>query len=334
MTDVRQRTQAAVLLVEDNMGDALLVRTAITSAGAYEVVIAQDGDHAVELLGQRDWDLAVIDLNLPGKDGIEVIRVSKGLNLKRPVIAITGESSSLYQDEAFRAGADFFLKKPLDEQGLYSALTQLCPVQEVASEDVASRILAIGARPADVEAGCGGALLSHVEAGKEVIIFTLAGGDVGGGTTLRSAARAAGEKIGARVVFASSTEHEMVNVQEAVKMIRTLVTELKPEIIYIPTENDREQNRISTHRVCMTCAPSARVVLAYQTPTANLEFHPTHFMGIEKTLDRKAELLGHFAGLNVQNASPQDAHTAARYWGRFTDLHCVEAFEVMHGNPE
>lgn len=332
MTDVL-KTHAAVLLVEDNMGDALLARTAITNAGEYEVVIAQDGDHAVELLGQRDWDLAVVDLNLPGKDGIEVIRVSKKLGPKRPVIAITGESSSMYQDEAFRAGADFFLKKPLDEQGLYSALAQLCPLRVVVPEAEVSRILAIGARPADVEAGCGGSLLAHVAEGKEVIIFTLAGGDEDGGTTLRNAARAAGEQIGARVVFASSTEHEMVNVQEAAKMVRTLVTELRPEIIYVPTENDREQNRISTHRVCMTCAPSSPLVLAYQSPTATIDFHPTHFVGIEETLDKKAELLAHFGGLNVENISPQDAHTAARYWGRFSDLPRVEAFEVMHGTP-
>lgn len=328
------RTHATVLLVEDNMGDALLVRTAITNAGAYEVVIAQDGDHAVELLDQRDWDLAVVDLNLPGKDGIEVIRTSKTLREKRPVIAITGESTSVYQDQAFRAGADFFLKKPLDEQGLLSALAQLCPLVEVAAVDATSRILAVGARPADVEAGCGGALLDHASEGKEIIIFTLAGGDVDGGTALRDAARASGEQLGARVVFASSTEHDMVNVQEAVKMVRTLVSELRPEIFYIPTEHDRTQNRISAHRVCMTCAPSTPLVLAYQTPSANLEFHPNHFREIEKTLDRKAELLAHFGGLDAENVAPQDAHAAARYWGRFTDLHCVEAFEVMHGVPQ
>ena len=41
----------------------------------------------------------------------------------------------------------------------------------------------------------------------------------------------------------------MVNVQEAVKMVRSLVTELRPEIIYVPTENDREQNREHWSRI-------------------------------------------------------------------------------------
>ena len=71
------------------MDEALLVKTALMQVGDFEIVLAYDGDQAIKMLGQGEWALALVDLNLPGKDGIEVIKEAARLHPDLPVIAMT-----------------------------------------------------------------------------------------------------------------------------------------------------------------------------------------------------------------------------------------------------
>jgi len=326
------RTHADVLLVEDTIDEALLLKTAIEDAGDYTVTLAQDGDHGVERLEGRPWDLAVIDLNLPGRDGMDVIRLAKELYPDMPVIAVTAHTSDVYVDTAYRAGADLVLQKPVDKADLLEHLRQLCPLAEAGSA-AETRILALGTRPGDVFAGCGGVLLQHRDRGHDVVVFTLAGGDPDGGSRLRTAAHTAADRLGARLVFGSATEPEMINLQDAAQMVRTLVSELRPAAFYIPTDSDRTPNRVATHRVGAAMVGEVARVLAYQTPTATLDFRPNLFLDVQAVIDRKAELLQPFDGLGLENVSPPDARAAARYWGRFADPLEAEPFEVVGGEP-
>ena len=66
-----------VLLVEDNLTDAILIRTILEQDDRIRVTLAQDGIRGCQLAENQRFDLVVLDINLPGRDGIEVIQTSK-----------------------------------------------------------------------------------------------------------------------------------------------------------------------------------------------------------------------------------------------------------------
>ena len=63
--------------MEDSLEEGFLVRALVESEGLGEVVVAQDGVSGSELVQDGSFDLVVCDLNLPGRDGVEVIAAAK-----------------------------------------------------------------------------------------------------------------------------------------------------------------------------------------------------------------------------------------------------------------
>lgn len=122
-----------ILLVEDNPGDIRLTQEAIKATG-YETALhpVTDGDEAVDLLCEMAADdpdslpdLALVDLNLPGRDGCDVlnaIRDHSQLKLM-PVIMLTSSSAREDIERCYNAGANAYLTKPADP-GDFMALVQ------------------------------------------------------------------------------------------------------------------------------------------------------------------------------------------------------------------
>ena len=116
-----------VLLVEDNPGDAELTRLAFEEAGIVcELTVAETGEKALELLETRADvgakyrpDLILLDLNLPGMDGNEVLRnVKSNEGLKRiPVIAISSSAAATDVLESYDLHVNSYIQKPLDMAG-------------------------------------------------------------------------------------------------------------------------------------------------------------------------------------------------------------------------
>ncbi|MGI9861248.1 response regulator [Moorella naiadis] len=104
-----------ILIVEDNEANRVLLEEILT-LGNYEVLKAVDGEEGVRLAREQQPRLILMDIQLPGLDGISATQVLKGDSLTRhiPVVAI---SSYAYEreKELFRAaGGDAYLTKPID----------------------------------------------------------------------------------------------------------------------------------------------------------------------------------------------------------------------------
>ena len=103
-----------VLLVEDNPLNRKLAKNALR-AGGYQVVEAATGEQALELLQERRPDLILMDLQLPGMDGLEVTRrikadpVTSGVR----VVALTAHVRTLDEDRARSAGCEGYITKPI-----------------------------------------------------------------------------------------------------------------------------------------------------------------------------------------------------------------------------
>src|SRR5262245_1593737 len=77
-----------VLVADDDAGSRLGFHVALEAAG-YQVTEAEDGDQALESLLDDPADLAILDLGLPGRDGMEVLRRLKDQGIEVPVVVVT-----------------------------------------------------------------------------------------------------------------------------------------------------------------------------------------------------------------------------------------------------
>ena len=113
-----------VLSVEDNPFGRVVLNTILTELGHHAEFIGR-GEAAVERIAQGDFDAVLMDMVLPGIDGIEAIKRIRGLNSPLSQIAIIGVSGRGDDEAASRAaGADAFLVKPVSPRALATALLE------------------------------------------------------------------------------------------------------------------------------------------------------------------------------------------------------------------
>lgn len=125
-----------ILLIEDDQALALGLRINLEAEG-YEVVHASNAESGLALLDSASVDLVVLDLMLPGIDGVEALRRVRGENLKLPVLILTARSSMDDKVEGLKAGADDYLTKPFHlEEFLLRVRRMLDRYQWYKAEDV------------------------------------------------------------------------------------------------------------------------------------------------------------------------------------------------------
>ena len=104
-----------ILIVDDNPANLKLARFALESEG-YEVRTAADGEAALTILRDFRPRLILMDLQLPGVDGLELTRRLKSDPVTREIIivAVTAFAMSGDRERSLRAGCDGYLTKPID----------------------------------------------------------------------------------------------------------------------------------------------------------------------------------------------------------------------------
>ena len=114
---------AKILIVDDDPDTLMGLTLILRRKGGYQIVAASDAVQAMMVAIREKPDLIVLDIGLPGGNGLQVLR-----NLKSnvamtctPVIILTARGASL-EGEALRAGADAFFQKPADPDALLGAV--------------------------------------------------------------------------------------------------------------------------------------------------------------------------------------------------------------------
>ncbi len=92
-------------LVAESVADALLLNQ-------YEVDTVESGLDAAARLKQSEYDMAILDWGLPGKDGLEILQEYRALGGSIPILILTGKSAVEYRVEGLESGADDYLGKP------------------------------------------------------------------------------------------------------------------------------------------------------------------------------------------------------------------------------
>ena len=121
-----------VLLVDDEPSIRLTMGEFLKRAG-YSVLIAADFDSAA-MLKAEDLDAAVVDINLPGKNGIQLLQKLSSAETYVPVIMITGEPNLSVIPEIVRAGAYDFIAKPITKNVLLNVVSRAVEKKRLTDE--------------------------------------------------------------------------------------------------------------------------------------------------------------------------------------------------------
>ncbi|MBR9843799.1 MAG: response regulator [Rhodobacteraceae bacterium] len=111
-----------VLLAEDNRTNRMLIR-AFLSGLPLHLTCAHDGHEAVEKTAEIGPDIILMDMSMPGMDGLEATGAIRRLSLPQPrIIALTANTDEAHQTACLAAGMDAFLAKPVQRDHLLQQL--------------------------------------------------------------------------------------------------------------------------------------------------------------------------------------------------------------------
>lgn len=111
------KSKGPILIVEDEESMREALRDWLTEGG-YKVETAKDGEDGLKIISDHDVALVLLDLRLPGKDGISVLKEAKTIRPQLKVIIITAYPSSQTKVAALKEGAVDYLPKPFDLNAL------------------------------------------------------------------------------------------------------------------------------------------------------------------------------------------------------------------------
>jgi len=110
-----------LLVVDDDPKLRELLRRYL-SENQFEVSLAQDGPSMTRLIQRQPFDLIVLDLMLPGEDGLSIIRRLRGANDTTPVIMLTAKGDDVDRIVGLEMGADDYLAKPFNPRELLARI--------------------------------------------------------------------------------------------------------------------------------------------------------------------------------------------------------------------
>ena len=124
--DLKQKLSGKILVVEDNKTNQMLIEIILEDLGL-DVYMAENGLVAVEMFEKEQYDLILMDENMPKMNGIEatkkILQIEKEKALKHtPIIALTANALATDRARFLKAGMDEFIAKPIDNELLIRAL--------------------------------------------------------------------------------------------------------------------------------------------------------------------------------------------------------------------
>ena len=115
------------LIVDDSPTIRSMVKATLDRMN-FECMTAQDGEKALKILGDKKVDVIITDINMPNMDGIELIRMLRGIENAKftPILVLTTESGDNIKQAGKQAGATGWIVKPFKPEVLQNAVTKVC----------------------------------------------------------------------------------------------------------------------------------------------------------------------------------------------------------------
>ncbi|RKQ41466.1 response regulator transcription factor [Enterobacter sp. R1(2018)] len=124
-----------LLIVEDDENIAELLQLHLRKEG-FDITHAADGNTGMEKLRQGGWDALILDLMLPGVDGLEICRFARTMTRYTPIVIISARSGETQRVLGLELGADDYLPKPFSMLELVARVKALFRRQEAMSRNL------------------------------------------------------------------------------------------------------------------------------------------------------------------------------------------------------
>jgi putative two-component system response regulator len=135
---------ATIVIADDDDGARAVLKRILERAG-YTVLEAADGERARQLIASVAADLIVLDITMPGADGVEIcreVKASPATNLT-PVVHVTGSTDRDHRLAAIEAGSDEFVGKPFDIQELLTRVRSLLRTRRLTTQLVSAEAVMV-----------------------------------------------------------------------------------------------------------------------------------------------------------------------------------------------
>jgi len=113
-----------VLIVEDELGLTITLEDRLVSEG-YAVTIERDGVQGFERAAREKFDLIILDIMLPGKNGLEICRELRQRSCATPILMLTAKGQTVDKVVGLKVGADDYLTKPFEMAELLARIEAL-----------------------------------------------------------------------------------------------------------------------------------------------------------------------------------------------------------------
>jgi len=102
-----------ILIVDDDVNACILLKSFLEETD-HDVIVSYNGEDALEKVKNLNPDIMLLDINMPGIDGMEVLRRVRLYNKRIGIIMVTGIKDESEAKEAIKKGADDYITKPVD----------------------------------------------------------------------------------------------------------------------------------------------------------------------------------------------------------------------------
>ena len=148
--DVTERAARCILVIEDERDIAELIALHLADLPA-QITLANDGPGGLRLALQQSWDAIVLDIRLPGLNGLDLCREVRAQTSHVPILMLTARSGELDRVLGLELGADAYLTKPFSVLELQARVKALLRRSAITTARTAE---AVAQTPARVEQGC------------------------------------------------------------------------------------------------------------------------------------------------------------------------------------
>ena len=122
-----------ILVAEDDRNTRRLLQAVLENDG-YQVVTAEDGESALEVLDRQHVDLVVLDVMMPKMDGYEFTKTLRACNNNLPILMVSAKQLPTDKKQGFLVGTDDYMTKPIDEEEMLQRIKALLRRARIVSE--------------------------------------------------------------------------------------------------------------------------------------------------------------------------------------------------------